>query len=473
MSEATAAPAPSRGDDPVGLIAGALGEAARGAWLVGGAVRDRIGGTPAIDLDIVTTDEPRTCAQALHGALGGDIFSLSDRFGTWRVLAPAGFHVDVTALHGGTIEADLARRDFTVNAIAEPLAGGDVVDPFEGRRDLATGVLRMVSERVFEDDPLRLLRLARQSLTLDMEIDPATGRAAREKAALAAEPAAERTFAELRAMLASPRAPTGIQQLDDLGLLAVVLPELSALKGLEQTRYHHKDAFGHTLEVLERLIALEADGFTAFEPYDGALREILDRSLADELTRGGALRWAALLHDIAKPETRTVHEGGRVGFPYHEVVGAEISRAVCMRLHTSERLAGYVAALTRRHMRLGFLVPERPLSRRELYRHLTATAPVEVEVGVLSVADRLATRGRKHELSIPPHLELAVEVMGAAIDFRLSPPEPLIRGDELAGALGIETGPRIGELLAEIAEARYAGEVTDRDGAIALARTAL
>jgi tRNA nucleotidyltransferase/poly(A) polymerase len=473
VTERSDLPAKGRDDDPVELIAGALGRGVGAAWLVGGAVRDRLRGVAVIDLDIVTSEDPRSSAHAIHDALGGDIFSLSDRFGTWRVIAPTGFHVDITARHGETIEDDLARRDFTVNAIAEPLGGGELVDPFGGRRDLAEGLLRMVSAQVFADDPLRLLRLARQALTLGLTIDPETERAAHSEAQLAAEPAAERTFAELRAMLADPAAPDGLQLLEQLGLLAVVLPEIAALKGVEQTRYHHKDAFGHTLEVLQRLITLEADGFAVFESHAEDLRALLEKPLADEMTRGGALRWAALLHDVAKPLTRHVHDGGRVGFPHHEVVGADLAQAICRRLHTSERLAGYVSALTRQHMRLGFLVPQRPLSRRELHRYLVATSPVEVEVGVLSVADRMATRGRKHEESIPPHIELAVWIMGAAIDFRQNPPTPLIRGDQLAAALGIETGPRIGQLLEAIAEAQYAGEIADRDAAIALARAAL
>jgi putative nucleotidyltransferase with HDIG domain len=454
-------------------VAGALASVAPAAWFVGGAVRDAATARSITDIDIVVRGEAKPAARAVHSALGGDIFSLSDRFGTWRVLTPFGFQVDVSELRGDTIESDLAERDFTINAMARAVDGGDLVDPYDGAGDLAEGRLRAVSERVFADDPLRLLRLVRQAITLGLTIDPATGTAASAQAALAAEPAPERSFAELRAIVGSDSPVSGIELLDSLGLLAVVLPELSALKGVEQTRYHHKDVYGHTLEVLERIVELERSDYELFGDSAPALECSLAAVLADELTFAGGLRWAALLHDIAKPETRVVHEGGRVGFPGHDKLGTSMVRQICRRLHTSERFAGYVSALTREHMRLGFLVPERPLSRRELHRYLVATEPVEVEVGVLSVADRLSTRGHKHEKSIPPHIELAVEITAAALERRAHPQAPLVRGDQLATALGIETGPKVGELLAEIAEAQFAGELSDVDAAIELARSAL
>jgi hypothetical protein len=131
-----------------------------------------------------------------------------------------------------------------------------------------------------------------------------------------------------------------------------------------------------------------------------------------------------------------------------------------------------VAALTRHHLRLGFLVHEAPLGRRQVHRYLTTCDPVAVDVTLLSIADRLATRGRKAEASIAAHLEVGLPMLDAALDREAAgEPEPLVRGDVLGNALDIAPGPRIGELLAEIAEARYAGEVTTREDAIALARS--
>jgi len=144
---------------------------------------------------------------------------------------------------------------------------------------------------------------------------------------------------------------------------------------------------------------------------------------------------------------------------------------LCRRLRTSERFARFLAGLTRHHLVLGFLVHERPLDRRAVYRYLKRTSPVEVEVTLLSCADRLATRGRNAERAIDAHLELAKELMPAALEWRRTgSPRLPVRGDELAAELGIEPGPELGRLLADLEEAVYAGEVADRAQAVELAR---
>ena len=279
-----------------------------------------------------------------------------------------------------------------------------------------------------------------------------------------AEAAGERVFAELRRLVISDGVIDGMVLADRLGVLASVLPELSALHSVEQSHYHHLDVYDHTLEVLARLIELERD-------VPPRLRAVLDEPLADELTRGQALRFGALLHDIGKPPTREVREDGRVTFMRHDRIGEEMVRTVCHRLRTSERLSRFVAALTRHHLVLGFLVHERPLDRRQVYRYLTHTSPVEVEVTLLSCADRLATGGRNAERATEVHLELARELMEAALDWReQGPPRLPLRGDELAAELGIRPGPELGLLLGELEEAAYAGEAGTREEAVELAR---
>lgn len=457
--------------DSLAATRGGLPERGAGAWFVGGAVRDLMLGLPVTDVDIAVAGDSRDTARALHAALGGDIFSLSDRFGTWRVHASDGFQIDVSVLRGATIEEDLAHRDFTVNAIALSAYDDTLTDPYGGEADVARKMMRLVAERAYDDDPLRPLRLPRLAASLGFEIDPETADATRRHAPRVAEPAAERVFAELRGLVGCDSALRGMRLLDELGLTAVVLPELSALKGVDQSAYHHLDAYEHTLEVLERTIELERADYRVFGDHAAGVAALLDQALADELTLAGGMRWAALLHDVAKSETRVEMPDGRIGFPGHDKRGAEMVRAICKRLNASQRFTQYVSALTRHHLRLGFLVHQRPLDRRTLYEYLVTTEPVEVEVGVFSVADRLATRGRKSDEAIPAHVELAVEVTDAALDFRNHPPPPLLRGDELAHALGITPGPRLGDLLRRIAEEQFVGEVSTADEAVAIART--
>ena len=260
---------------------------------------------------------------------------------------------------------------------------------------------------------------------------------------------------------------------DRLGLLGAVLPELVALRGLEQSHFHHLDVHGHTLEVVGRLIELEGSlGATFGAEIAESLESLLAEPLADELTRREALRFGALLHDIGKPATRSVRADGRVTFIGHDRIGAEMVHAVCRRLRTSERLRSFLAGLTAHHLRLGFLVHERPLPRRAIFRYLTACEPVEVEVTLLSCADRLATRGRRHQSAIAAHLALARGLMAEALAWRAQggAPRPPVRGDELAAELGIAPGPELGRLLGALAEARFAGDADDRSRALDLAR---
>lgn len=448
---------------------------AQPVWIVGGAVRDLALSRPLKDVDLAVAGEAKPLARRVHDALGGDLFSLSDRFGTWRV-QPAGrpWRLDVSPLRGSTIHQDLGKRDFTAGAMALPVtAPYELVDPHDGIADIASATLRVLGEQAYRDDPLRPLRLPRLAAQLDFTPDVETVQLTRRHAASVTDAAAERIFAELRDLVSGPHPLHGLAMMGDLGLTAAVMPELLDLEGVEQSVYHHKDVYGHTFEVLEHMIEIEHDLAAVFGEHATGVAQQLALPLADELTRGQALRWSALLHDIAKPHTRMTRPNGRVGFPGHDEVGAEMVHTICRRLHTSEKFAAYVAALTRHHLRLGFLVDE-PLDRRREYAYLTACEPVEVEVGVLSVADRLATRGRKADLAIPPHIALARTMAGVALEWRAGRgAEPLVRGDVLAEALGVAPGPRLGELLAAIDEARYVGEVSTPEQAVELARKML
>jgi putative nucleotidyltransferase with HDIG domain len=447
------------------------------AWLVGGALRDRLLGRPTPDLDVVVEGDPRSAARRLGRAAGGASFELSDQFGAWRVVArDRTWQVDISPMQGGSLEADLAARDLTVNAMAEPLPGGELVDPHGGARDLAERRLRMVSPAAFDADALRTLRVARLATELAFEIEPATADAVRAHATGIERVAQERVFSELRRLVGAEDPVRGIAIIDELQLTEHVLPELAELRGVEQNRYHHRDVHGHTVEVLQATVDLERDPGRALgdDALAEPVRAVLAEPLADELNRGGALRFGALLHDIAKPRTRTELPNGRIGFPHHDEQGAEMARAALARLRASERLRAHVAALARHHLRLGFLVHEMPLDRRAIYRYLLACEPVEVDVTLLSVADRLATRGRNADEAIARHRELARTVLAAALQRRAQGSQPpLVRGDELAAELGIPRGPELGSLLDEIAEARFAGEVSTRAEAIALARAAL
>jgi putative nucleotidyltransferase with HDIG domain len=443
-------------------------------WVVGGTVRDLLMERPVEDLDLVVGGEAKVAARDLAGAVGGHVFSLSERFGAWRVIAAdRSWQADLTPMRDGSIEADLALRDFTVNAMAVPLVTGEsLLDPHGGREDLEKQLIRAVGENAYRDDPLRTLRMARLACELDFAVDPRTQELASVSAADITHVAPERTFYEFRRLLVSDGVMRGLELMSATGLVAVLFPELEEQKGVEQNPYHHLDVWGHTLAVLESLLEIERDPAAPFGDSSKPLATELERPLADELSRGEGLRLAALMHDIGKARTRRVTEEGRVLFVGHDTLGAEMVAAICRRLRTSVELSDYLAAITRHHLRLGFLVHEQPLTRRHVYAYMRACEPVELEVTVLSVADRLATRGeRTRQEAVDAHLDLARELLGEALEWRAhAPAEPLVRGDELMRELGLEAGPRVGELLELLREAQFAGEVSSREAALDLAR---
>jgi poly(A) polymerase len=442
------------------------------AWIVGGALRDELLGRPVRDVDIAVQGDPARAARALAAELNAPVFRLSEAFGAWRVIdRKAGRVYDFAPLQGESIEDDLAKRDFTINAMARPADGGDLIDPLGGQADLESRTLRVLGPDAYESDPLRTLRLARFAAELSFAPDSETERLTQAAAPRVEDAAGERVFAELRRLLLAGGAIEGLQLADRLGVLQAVLPELTALHGIEQSDYHHLDVYDHTLEVLARQIELERRLDELFPSDAPRIANLLAEPLGDELTRGEALRFGALFHDVGKPATREVRPNGRITFMGHDRLGEQMVHDLCRRLRTSERFARFVGALTHHHLVLGFLVHERPLDRAHVYRYLRRTAPVEVEVTLLSCADRLATRGRKSDEATAAHLELARELMTAALDWREhGPPRVPLRGDELADELGIEPGPELGRLLAELEEAAYVGEAGTREQAIALAR---
>jgi poly(A) polymerase len=434
------------------------------AWLVGGSVRDLLTGRPVTDVDLVVPGDPAAAARRLAREAGGAPFPLSERHGAWRVVRP-GLTVDVTACRGGSIEADLGERDFTVNAIAIPLAGGEPVDPFSGRRDLEARTLRLVSERVFDDDPLRLMRLARIAHELDFAIDPAALARARDRARLADRPSGERIYMEMRRLLRPDDPAAGIRLLDRVGALEVVLPEIEPTRGVEQSPFHHLDVYEHTLHVLDTVADVAAHPEHYLPAHARAVAGELAEPVGDDLDAAGALRLAALFHDIRKPQTRRVSDEGRISFMGHDAEGADAAEAVLRRWKAAASVIRFCRILVAEHLRLGFLIRHRPLDRRAAFRYLRATRPYPLASVTLSLADRLATRGRLvRQRQLRRHAETAAELVGLLVELEREPAEPLLRGDEIARLTGA-AGPRIGALVDALAEEQAARVVTTRTDA--------
>ena len=463
--------APPSPDEVTAAARSALGPGEAG-WLVGGCLRDELLGLPVRDVDIVVDGAAEPFSRSLADRLGGAVFASSDAFGTWRLVL-GDMHVDVAPLRdraappaagppdpatrSARLEADLRARDFTVDAMARPLDGKDLVDPLSGLDDLAARRLRLCSSSALDDDPLRVVRLARLARGFELLPDAAATAAALRAAAGLATVSGERLREELSVVLATGDAAAAFRDLAVWGALAVILPELDGLRGVEQNPYHHLDVFEHTLEALTyvRGVVEQLGGV-------GHLTPPSDAGLPG-VTPLVPVSWAVLLHDIGKPAARMVDDEGRVLFWHHDELGRGMATAIAARLRMSNRFAAYLGTLIRQHLRLGFLVREQPLTRRALARYRRDVSPWVFESVVVSLCDRLATRGERTSLtSMARHYRVARSVWTAV---GKAPVPQVLSGHEVMELLDLEPGVAVGQALDALDEEVEAGEITTAEEA--------
>lgn len=464
------------------------------AWATGGYLRDTIMGRAAHDIDVAVAGDPLAFGPDLAAVVGGHFFPLREERGQARIVVP-GRHVyiDLMPLRADDIMADLRLRDFTIDALAAPLAGlveGDValIDPTDGLADLRAGIVRMAGPRSFADDPLRLLRGPRIATELAFAIEPATAEAIRSAAPTIVSAAPERQRDEIVRICSTGRAGDGFRLLDSLGLFSHVFPEMEATRGVEQPKEHHFDVLGHsfaTVEALDWLMAVERPAsspagelWEALWPqleWCGGLREYFDDEIAPGTSRRALLKLCGLLHDIAKPQTKSFEANGRMRFFGHSEEGAEMAAGLMRRLRFSGREVQAVSLMIDAHLRPVQLGQQGPPSRRAIYRFFRDTGEVGIETLFLSMADHLGSVGpRINWDGFRAHVALTSYVLRLRFgEEQIVSPPRLVDGDELMAALAIEPGPLVGELLEAVREAQAAGEVGTKEQALELARKRL
>lgn len=466
----------------------AAGDGADDVFLVGGYVRDLLLGRPAPDLDIAVREAPERVAKALGRRFSAPIFPLSETHGAWRVTLREPVEgirwIDVAARRG-EITADLALRDFTVNAIALRPEGGAPVDPFDGRGDLARRCIRLVADAAVRADPLRALRAVRQAVELGFSIDPATARTIRRDAALLDRAAGERRRDELLRAFATDDATTAVQLCDGLGLLSRLLPELDPGRDCTQPKEHYWDVFAHnvrTLASLDRILAADGDRVGENADRIAALwslwsevappRDAWTVDTGTGHTRGALLKLTGLLHDIGKPATKARQADGRIRFFGHDEVGADQAADALRRLRCAAKEVHYTESLIREHMRPGQLAsPGQYPTARALYRLFRDLGDLTPDLFLLNLADGAAAAGPRQtdRQWIANAAYLGWVLRQAREREALVKPPRLVTGHDLMRDLGIAPGPDLGRILDALTEAQAAGEVTTRGEALALA----
>ncbi len=456
-------------------------------YLVGGALRDRWLGVETRDFDFVVPGEARNAAERLARDLDARYVLLDEDWGVARLVwSPPGLDqeplwLDFASMRGGSIQEDLQQRDFTCNALAMQIRPEGErnppvwEDPTGGSKDLRARLVRMIHSTRLREDPLRLLRAFRLACVLDFRIEHRTLEAIHTAREGITSVAAERTRDELFKIFACDHSLECILQMDEAGLLTTVFPELQGLKGLKQGKFHHLDAWHHTLEAYR---VLEEDCRTGFEriaPWDAELREWLD-SHKEALP---LLKVAILFHDLGKPATCTLDAEGGTHFFGHARKGSDLSGDIMRRLRASRNDEERIRKWVRFHM--GPVHMMRAMETDHLtekakirfLRRLGADAP---GMFLLTSADFFSTGGpsatRDRHKSFHSLLDSLFDLYFRRDAASLGG-KGLVTGNDLIDALGIPPGPTVGRLLRLLEEARVEGKVADRAGAIRLARSLL
>lgn len=460
----------------VALLEHLAASTAEPLYLVGGAVRDLLSGSRDIrDIDLVMPAGSATVARRFADAVGGSFFFLDEERGITRVLTPGAedsCQFDFTDFEGPDLQADLARRDFTVNAMALDLhsflrtgSTAGVIDLFRGQDDLQRRLIRVTAPRVLNDDPLRMLRAVRFAATLGFTVEPGTEEEIRKRAGLALLPSGERIRDELFLTLSVPGAERHLLLLESLGLLRRLIPELDRLKDFAPGRHHQYDVLTHSVRTAGHVDSVLEDLCRTVPVHAAALREHLDAPLEQSVTRAAALRFACLLHDSAKAETYSRDESGDIHFFGHDALGAEKAKDICQRFRLSNDTTSVVTRLIRHHMRpLGLATSNGP-SKRALYRYCRDLKDALPESILLALADGRATV----EVMPDGFLDMgptAVHILEYYYTrFLKVAARPLVTGRDLI-ARGLTPGPEFRRILDDIRERQAEGELSSRDDAL-------
>lgn len=460
-------------------------------YLVGGTVRDVYMRRPAHDLDLTTPQDGRKLARHIANLFNGAYYALDDERGVGRALIVYDgepWVIDVARFRGDSLANDLCDRDFTMNAIAVALDDlAHVLDPLDGIQAIEQKYIQLCKPESIADDPVRALRAVRQSLVLKMKLTPETVKAVKRNGVNLTQTSPERVRDEFFKLLDTTGISGGLQTLDVLDLLALILPEIEDLKGLEQSHPHVFDVWRHTLSVvdyLDRILTtispLRTDntasslglGMIAFSLAD--IRRDLQTHIAkintNERSHRALLILAALAHDIAKPATFSVGDDGRIHNYKHEFVGADMVNDWGERLRLSNEETRTLSTIVRHHMRPHHLHVAGKVSKRAQYRFWRDTGEVGVDICLLAMADFL---GKYGTLLNQDEWIKYVDVIRILLEgYYLQPEElvsfiPLVDGNDLQKHFDLTPSPIIGQMLKAVHEAQAVGEITTQDKALA------
>jgi len=468
-------------------------------YLVGGALRDALLGRLSHDYDFAVAKNAIDAARQVAAAFRADFYVLDETFDTARVIVSNEDGerniLDFAAFRGDDLDTDLRGRDFTINAFAFELRTQTILDPLNGASDLRAKIIRACSDTSLQDDPIRVLRAVRQAAAFGFKIDPGTRKAMKQAASSLSLVSVERQRDELFKILDGLHPDTSLRALELLGVFPYLLPELSKLKGVEQSTPHVKDVWEHTLSVilsLEELLGVLSPGYDTEKTNDifaglltlrlGRYRGQLAAHFLKPLNADRSLRallfFAALYHDISKPPTKSVDGTGRIHFFEHDLKGAVVTAERARSFNLSNDEIEYLENIIANHMRFHFFTSrmereKKGPSRKAIYRFFQDVGEAGVDLVLLGLADLKGTHG---PTLTQETWSAALEVGRIFLENYWEKPEEtvapvrLLDGHFFINEYNIQEGPLIGKVLEAIREAQATGKVTTRDEAISFGR---
>ena len=432
-------------------------------YLVGGSIRDLFTkNCEFYDRDI-SIKGAENFARKIANKWDGTFIELDNENKIYRVVLPDKINfLDISELQGNTIEEDLKRRDFTINAIAYDLANDKFVDITGGLKDLKNKVLRHIDDKNFEDDPLRILRAFRFYAVTGFKMTIELENALKKYLSLALNPAKERINYEIMKLFGGDFASGALLKMDEFGLLEKIFPCVTEMKKVPPNTHHHLDLFHHVVETVRQIEIL-------YNEISGFEKEHLDAIDFGGFPRINHLKLAGFLHDIGKFSTWTIEEGGRHRFIKHDDVGSKMVVPLLRDLKFSKKQIEYISCMIKNHIYPSNVIVAPSLNDKVMMRYVRKMGDNVIDNIILAKADRLSARG----------IDITEEIVNANIsgldkllDFYLSkkdslaPLPKLIDGREIMEILNIKPSPKLGEIINAINEAQLNGDISTHEDAV-------
>lgn len=443
----------------------------KGAYIVGGSVRDLLLGKLPADYDIAVIENPKPFAEKIAEKTSGRLVELGKPGQMLFRVVSKNYVYDISPIAGASIEDDLLKRDFTINALAWDLSSKRVIDCVDGQKDIADRKIRMVSKTVFQKDPIRLIRAYRISATLDFNIEQQTNAAIKDNAELLQTSAGERIRSELFKILTTSNSYYFLSQMGKTGVLQAIFPELTDLQTCFQNRYHLFDVFKHTMKAYSHLETILNDCHNFLPETNGQFKPCTDTF------KGALLKCSILLHDIGKPLARTIDKKGNIHFYGHGKKSADMTKNIVHRLRFSNHEASYVDFIIRNHIRPLFLFiahQNKTITQKGITRFFLKCGKYAPDLLIHAMAD-IKGKGNKSDERNEAFINFAREMVKYYFSyFQPEKSKPsLITGRDLINNFALTPSPLFKKILRRVEEARISKKINTKDEAMALVKKIL